>query len=321
MGIRGLSIFLKNKTPKAHRSIVWTSVEYKGQRWGVDCQCLLHRARGEGLSPLTVIAALVMRLRRMGVEPVFVFDGRPPAAKADVIADRRVVRQAVQKEIEEVQAEIATGLLTEVERITAQTRIDGLQKKAPQITNGDRDEIKRFLYAAGVLYVTAMGEADDVLAFQCRAGNLQAVISTDMDMLARGVPLLIVPDTNDASVMTGITLASVLRGLGLTYDQFVEACVLMGCDYTGKDWRSWAPWVAVAAVASGAIRDISGGAMLIPAAAMLRGDRVVWEDVLTDGQRTKWAAGAPAVERENLYEFCQTKAWPVDWVRVIAEGH
>jgi flap endonuclease-1 len=317
MGIRGLSNFLKNKVPKAHRSIAWNSVDYKGQRWGVDCQCLLHRARGEGLSPLTVIAALIMRLRRMGVEPVFVFDGRPPAAKADVIADRRVVRQAVQKEMAEVQAEIATGRLTEVEQIAAQTRIDGLQKKAPQITNGDRDEIKRFLYAAGVLFVTAQGEADDVLAFQCRAGALQAVISTDMDMLARGVPLLIVPDTNDASVMTGITLNTVLVGLGLTYEQFVDACVLMGCDYTGKDWRSWTPWVAVAAISAGTVQDISGAS---PAAAMLRGDGVAWEQVLAEGQRTKWAAGVPAVERDNLYEFCQKNAWPIDWMRVIAEG-
>lgn len=317
MGIRGLSNFLKNKVPKAHRSVAWNSGEYRGQRWGVDCQCLLHRARGDGLSPLTVIAALVFRLRRMGVEPVFVFDGRPPAAKADVIADRRVVRQAVQKEIAEVQAEIASGVLTQVEQIAAQTRIDGLQKKAPQITNGDRDEIKRFLYAAGVLFVTAQGEADDVLAFQCRAGALQAVISTDMDMLARGVPLLIVPETNDASVMSGIALSAVLTGLGLTYEQFVQACVLMGCDYTGKDWRPWAPWVAVSAVSAGTVQDISGGAA---AGAMLRGDGVAWDQILSENQRTKWAAGAPAIERDNLYALFEKHAWPIDWMRVMTEG-
>jgi len=320
MGIRGLSIFLKNKAPKAHRSLAWNTTDFSGQRWGVDCQCLLHRAKGDGLSPLTVIAALLVRLRRIGVEPIFVFDGRPPATKADVIADRRATRQAVQKEMEEVRTEMTRVDITETDRIAMQTRMDSLQRKAPSVSNGDRDSIKRLLYAAGVLFVTANGEADDVLAYQCRTGGLQAVISTDMDMLARGVPRLIVPDTADGSVMTVITLTQVLTDLRLAYDQFVEACVMMGCDYSGKEWRSWAPWAAVNAAAAGSIFDISGTAVLVESVTMLKGQGVAWEDVLGDKQRSKWALGAPAVEADALAELCQSHGWPVDWLRFLSKS-
>lgn len=320
MGIRGLSIFLKTKAPKAHRSLAWNTADFRGQRWGVDCQCLLHRAKGEGLSPITVIAALIVRLRRLGVEPIFVFDGRPPAIKADVIADRRATRQAVQKEMEEVRTEMTKTGITETERIAMQTRMDGLQRKAPMVSNGDRDAIKQLLYAAGVLFVTANGEADDVLAHQCRTGGLQAVISTDMDMLARAVPRLIVPDTADGSVMTVITLAQILTDLRLTYDQFVEACAMMGCDYSGKEWRSWAPWAAVNAAAAGSIFDISGAAILVESVAMLKGQGMSWEDMLSENQRSKWAIGSPAVEVDTLEDFCQTHGWPTDWVRFLSKS-
>lgn len=319
MGIRGLNLFLKKKNARTYRSLNWGASEFRGQRWGVDIQCLLHRARGDGLSPLTVIAALIVRLRYLQVEPVFVFDGRPPAAKEEVISTRRTVRQAVQHEMEAISAKITTGAHTDVECISMQARMDVLQKKAPQVSYGERDDVKRLLRAAGVLYVTASGEADDVLAFQCRTGYLQAVISTDMDMLARGVQYLIIPETPDASIMTIVSLSSVLAELKLSYDQFVEACVLMGCDYTDKKWTPLAPAIAITAVSSGSIHDIAGAEQLVTAVALLRGNEAVWENLLSAKQREKWTAGASAVDREEIANICKMKPWPADWQTVLGK--
>jgi hypothetical protein len=316
MGIRGLTTFLKWKTPAARRP--WTpGLRPAGSRWGIDCSCLMYRARGSSLSIQTVMAGLIVRLRSAGIEPVVVFDGRPPAAKADVIAARRSMREAAAKEITDLHATIATTT-NEVERATLERKAADAQQRAPQISRDDKDELKQLLYAAGVLFVTATGEADDVLAYLCQHNIIHAVVSTDMDMLARGVPLLVVPETADATVLTEIALADVLSGLRLTYNQFVNACTLMGSDYTGATWTGLKPVDAVMIAAAGdAWVDVSGGAPLEEAARRLRGEGVLWDDIMSERQRDKWSAGPPAKEPITLVTIATTQGWPLSWISVL----
>jgi len=318
MGIKGLGGFIKWKIPNARKSVAWAG--HSGERWGIDCSCLLYRARGAGLSPLTVIASLLVRLRRCGIEPVFIFDGRPPAVKADVVDQRRVVRQAAHKEMADIKTGLEATDLTVTEKSDLERRHADLQKKAPVVTGGDKDEIKKLLYGAGVQFVTASGEADDVLAFLCRTGYLQAVLSTDMDMLPRGVPLLVIPETADATVLTQIKLPDVLVGLGLDYPQFVNACMLMGSDYSGS-WQfpNGGPKEAVAlakkSFAWSAVNATSS--VMEQGVALLSGVGVQWEEIVSEKQRAKWDLGRPPCEPETLTAFATSNGWPVDWIRVL----
>jgi 5'-3' exonuclease len=312
MGIKGLTGFLKWKLPKASRA--WVPGNRGPQTWAIDCSCLMFRARGAGLSIVTVVAGLIVRLRQAGVVPVVVFDGRPPAAKADVIAARRVVREAVQREVTEIRATIETTT-NEVDRATLERRVADLHQKSPQVNRDDKDDLKKMLYAAGVLFVTATEEADDVLAYLCQHGHAQAVVSTDMDMLARGVPRLVIPETPDATILTELTLVDVLAGLHLTYTEFVTACTLMGSDYTGAAWVGMKPPDAVRAAAGGAtLVDVSGGE---EAARLLRGEGVVWEDIVSERQREKWSAGPPPKEPENLVALAVKLGWPREWISAL----
>jgi hypothetical protein len=318
MGIRGLNGYIKWNLPNARRTPAWNT--YAGQRWGVDCQCFMYRARAENLSIITVLASLIVRLRKAGVEPVFVFDGKPPAAKADVSTQRRTERQAVFKAMAEKQEERKTAT-TERARAIIDTQLADLQRKAPQVTYGDKDDLKKFLYASGVRFITGNGEADDVLAFQCRAGYFQAVVSTDLDMLARGVPLLILPETNDATIFSAIETADVLKGLGLTYEKFVEACMMMGSDYSGKDWTpiDVNRAIQMARKQTPAWADVSGGDALATGAALLRGDGVQWETIVSEYQRKKWDAGAPPVEPAALAATCSAQGFPTEWYDVLVK--
>lgn len=317
MGIRGLAGFLRWRTPHARRPVQWT--EHAGKRWAVDCSCILYRARAANLSVLTVVASLIVRMRRAGIEPVFVFDGRTPVAKTDTVEKRREVRAIIKQEIATIKAEIEAAPEA-VGAIAKEARVAELQAKVPQITSRDRDDIKKFLYTAGVLFVTASGEADDLLGFLARTGQVAAVVSTDMDMLARGVKVLVQPETPDTTVLTELLLDGVLTGLGITYTQFVDACMLMGSDYTPHDVRTMAPPSAVDWVHRNT--PIAMGLLANPeiqrGAALLRGDGTMWEDMLAETQREKWAAGAPAVEVEPLRRHAVENMWPADWVRALS---
>ena len=317
MGIRGLATYLKWKTPQIRLPVLWSG--RIGQRWGIDCSCIMYKARAVGLSHVTVMASLIVQMRAAGIQPVVVFDGRPPAAKADVIESRRVVREAAHKEMADIRTELTVGTHTEIKRAELETRVASLQRKAPQVTNTDKDDLKKFLYAAGVQFVTAAGEADDVLAYLYHSGYITTIVSTDMDMLARGVWSLVIPETADATVLTEIRLDNLLTALGLTYNQFVTACTLMGTDYTGKGWRSIEPRIAVERARGGldlSTMDASGTVcvMLVTAAARLRGIDVKWEEIVSERQRDKWSMGVPAREPDSLTEFGKRYEWPQDWV-------
>ena len=315
MGIRGLGGFIKWKIPNARKSLKW--VPGAPSKWGVDCSCLLYRARGSNLSAVTVIASLIVRMRRANIEPIFIFDGRPPAAKAEVIDQRRVVRQAAQKEMADIKVGLEDETLSVGEKANMERRHAALQKKAPNVSNGDKDEIKRFLHAASVQFLTASGEADDVLAYLCRSGVLQAVISTDMDMLARGIPRLVIPETADASVLTEIRLADVLAGFRLTYPQFVDACMMMGSDYSCKDWTPVDPAAAIAWAKKNvdwAVVDSTGA--MQQGVALLNGDGVLWEEIVNEKQRLKWDTGRKPCEPETLLTIAV--GWPAARVTTLS---
>ena len=274
------------------------------------------------LEPITVIAGLLARLRLAKIEPIVIFDGKPPTTKADTLEQRRAVRETAMQELEEIQEGLKAADLTEVERAEREVRASELQAKAPRVSAKDRDDIKKFLYSAGVLFITASGEADDILAFLARRGDITAVVSTDMDMLARGVPLLVVPETHDATVLTGISLPLALSDLRLTYEQFVKACALMGTDYMKEGWKTTEPRFAVEAVRKGTSWEHMGFtpelcSQLERVVSILKGEDVVWSHLLSESQQAKWSAGAPAKEPENLEIFCTTNGWPTEWYHIL----
>jgi hypothetical protein len=257
----------------------------------------MYRARSASLQPVTVIAALIVKLRSLRVEPVFIFDGRPPEVKTAAIEERRAQRETIQHEIDSLDPTTHAG------------EIAALQRKIPNVTAGDKDAVKQLLYAAGILFINASGEADDLIAALYRKGDITAVLSTDMDMLPRGIGRLIVPETADASILTCIHLNRILSALTLTYDQFVTACILMGTDYSG---RSLNPYQAVLA----ALRP-SSSSEESPEAKLLKGEGVEWSSLLSPAQEEKRTAGAPATEPAVLTTFASTHGWPPGWVTTL----
>lgn len=130
-------------------------------------------------------------------------------------------------------------------------------KKILIITDGILLLIKQLLYHLGVEQYTAEGESDKAIKRLYMEHYIHGVISKDYDMLANGIEIIVqsYADTVDMYI-----LSEVVHGLKFTktfqpktkdilaikdavnhslvkedpdaYKQFVELCVLCGCDYT-----------------------------------------------------------------------------------------
>ncbi|XP_056165149.1 flap endonuclease 1-like [Syzygium oleosum] len=86
----------------------------------------------------------------------------------------------------------------------------------------------------GVPVVEAPSEAEAQCAALCKAGKVYAVASEDMDTLTFGAPRflrhLMDPSSRKVPVIE-LEISKILEEMNLDMDQFIDLCILSGCDY------------------------------------------------------------------------------------------
>ncbi|ELR18579.1 XPG Iregion domain containing protein [Acanthamoeba castellanii str. Neff] len=177
---------------------------------------------GETTSHLMGIWSRTLRLIAYGIKPVYVFDGRPPVMKGTELKKRSAKKKEAEQGLEE-----ATELGdTETMR--------KLEKRTVHVTPKHNEECKKLLRLMGIPVVEAPTEAEAQCAELCRAGKVFATGSEDMDSLTFATPILL-RHLNYAEAqkkpIIEIDLEKVLKGFGMTMEQFIDLCILAGCDY------------------------------------------------------------------------------------------
>jgi flap endonuclease-1 len=112
----------------------------------------------------------------------------------------------------------------------------GLSVYSPALPHSRSADCRRLLTLMGVPVVTAPCEAEAQAADLAKNGHVYAVGTEDMDALTFATPVLVRKMTfagsgNKAAVVQSISYSKAIAGLGLTHAQFVDLCILLGCDY------------------------------------------------------------------------------------------
>ncbi|KAM0878812.1 hypothetical protein ACQ4PT_034631 [Festuca glaucescens] len=161
---------------------------------------VLTNEAGEVTSHLQGMLNRTVRLLEAGIKPVFVFDGEPPDLKKKELAKRSLKRDDASKDLHSA------------------------------IEVGDEDSIEKLSKRT----VKASGEAEAQCASLCENHKAYAVASEDMDSLTFGARRFLrhVTDLSfKKSPVTEFEMSKVLEELGFTMDQFIDLCILSGCDY------------------------------------------------------------------------------------------
>ena len=110
-----------------------------------------------------------------------------------------------------------------------------MKKKTIRLTKDHIDDIKQLLDLMGVSYVQANGEAEAYASEMCRQGMVDYVITEDMDTMAFGCPRMIRTCLDKSikrkDIISVIDLKSILTNFAMSYEQFIDMCILCGCDY------------------------------------------------------------------------------------------
>ncbi|TAQ84805.1 hypothetical protein B7494_g6863 [Chlorociboria aeruginascens] len=183
---------------------------------------MLTNEDGETTSHLMGMFYRTLRIVDNGIKPVYVFDGAPPMLKSGELA-KRFQRKAVATEgLEEAKE---TGTAEEVEKFSRRT---------VRVTREHNAECQRLLKLMGIPYIIAPTEAEAQCAVLAKAGKVYAAASEDMDTLCFDSPILLRHLTfseQKKEPIQEVTLEKVLTGLNMDRKQFVDLCILLGCDY------------------------------------------------------------------------------------------
>ncbi|XP_030076078.1 probable flap endonuclease 1 homolog [Microcaecilia unicolor] len=213
MGIKKLAELIKDAVPESVCSVPLQ--QYRDRIIALDTSICIYQFRtkmpaiinsyGEDISHLQGLFYRTVYLLENGIKPVYVFEGHPPNLKQPLLARRAA----------------ASG--------------KGRRNTNAEFGSSQKQDCETLLSHLGVPCVKAPGEAEATCAALVACGKVWATATEDMDALPFGSTRLIrhLKAVRNCEVEE-YSLPIVLEKLKLTHEQFVDLCILLGCDYCEK---------------------------------------------------------------------------------------
>lgn len=227
MGIKNLLKFLsdypeiiKEKNPK----------DFYGKKIAIDISILIYQVviairnsgsdltnnKGEVTSHILGLFNKTLSFLEKGIIPIYVFDGKPPQLKQKILNIRKQIRKKALEKLLDAQNE--------------EDKIKYL-KRSVCISKEQMEQCRELLTIMGIPYIDAPEEADSELSYLCKDNLVYAILTEDMDILTFGSPRIIRNLISNKKIPFEIELDNILKKLDFNYEQFIELCILFGCDY------------------------------------------------------------------------------------------
>ena len=246
MGIKGLPNLIKNTVGESAIS-EYPFSHFKGRTIAIDASLMIYQTvialrskgkdlineKGELTSHLSGVFYKTLNFLSMGITPIFVFDGKPPDIKADTLDKRKNAKIKASENMK------ATSLEDDKEEFVKNF------KRAFFAKESDFKELQTMLDLMGVPYIIAPGEAEVVCAWLAATTDengdryAHGACTNDSDVLPLGAPfmykdMLTFMNNSKDKFIKVINLKRTLKGMKLDHKEFIELCVLLGCDYCGN---------------------------------------------------------------------------------------
>ena len=164
------------------------------------------------------------------ITPIYIFDGIPDQLKQDTINTRKNKLIVKHNKIEELKKELQNT--TDVSKLSEiHNKINNIDNKIISVTKDDIYLVKCLFDLLNIKYIQAQGEADLLCSKLCSTNIVDFIISEDMDLLTSGTKLLVRDFNIYNNKITVYNLSKILEQLNITYEKWVELCIMLGCDY------------------------------------------------------------------------------------------
>jgi flap endonuclease-1 len=229
MGIKSLNRYFMDKCSK--QSIRKTQLrEFAGKTLVIDTSIYLYKFAADD-AIMENMFQMISIFKKYNIEPIFVFDGKPPSEKKGVLMQRRLDKREAQQKYNALKYSLDEGSEDEAKRKRLLADMEALKKQFIRIKESDVIKVKRLMDNYGVIYYDANGEADVLCCYLVKTGRAWACVSDDMDMFVYGCCRVIrhLSMLNHTAII--YDTERILREINMTEDVFRDIMVLSGTDY------------------------------------------------------------------------------------------
>ena len=229
MGIRHLNKYLRDKCPDSIR--VLNMADLEGKRIAIDISIYLYKYEGDNML-LENMYLMLSIFRHHNIIPIFIFDGKPPPEKKELLIKRKEDKQEAQKEYEKLQKSLDNNDdFDDSEKQEIVATMDQLKKQFIHINKDKIESVKELIRAYGATYYDAPGEADELCALLVLKKKVWACLSEDMDLFVYGCPRVLRYFSLMNHNVVLYHMKGILDELSLNQQEFREICILSGTDY------------------------------------------------------------------------------------------
>jgi len=229
MGIKNLNRYLKDNCKESIKCI--NISDLKGQKIAVDISIYLYKYEADN-ALLENMYLMLSIFRQYQIIPIFIFDGKSPPEKKQLLQKRKDDKEDAKKEYERLSERIKSNDdINENELKDINSTMDLLKKQFIYMGRGKTEKVKELIRAYGSTYYDAPGEADELCAMLVIKKKVWACLSEDMDLFVYGCSrVLRYFSLLNHNVVLYYT-KGILEELKMDQNEFREICVLSGTDY------------------------------------------------------------------------------------------
>jgi hypothetical protein len=225
MGIKYLNRYLlKNCSKEAIHSIHLSSMQ--NQTIVIDTSIYIYKFLEEELL-LENFKILIDILVKYNVTPIFVFDGKPPIEKKELLLQRQEMKKNAEIRYNEI--------LKEKTSPNNVVLLNSLKKKFIRINDQNIIKIKNLMTLNNIEFINAIGESDTVCFDYVKTKKAWACLSDDMDLFVYGCNRVIRDLSLHNETVNLYVLPEILYDLKLTMTSFRDILVISGTDYNLYD--------------------------------------------------------------------------------------
>ena len=232
MGIRHLNKFFREHAPSAIKYI--NLGELSGKKIAVDISIYMYKYASDEVL-IENIYLMLSVFKHYNITPIFIFDGKPPAEKKELLQKRREDKKSAEEQYNSLRALLENNInMDDAEKQEILSNMDILKRTFVHISKTDIESVKQLIRAYGATYYDAPGEADELCALLSIKGKVWACLSEDMDMFVYGCPRVIryLSLLKHSAVLYDMN--GILGNLDITQQNLREICILSGTDYNAE---------------------------------------------------------------------------------------
>lgn len=258
MGIKSLNTILKNYAPGAIKKIPYHNL--KGKIIAIDTSIYLYRFKYSTNNIINGFSNQIIKFLKNGIIPFYILDGIPPEEKQDVLNGRKNKKINLNDKCNML-AKLSNDNFDIDEYIKKNDNINNkdsikkfyhnikctnltddkieneIKKIKKQIITIKKDDITCLIELFNLFnipYFECDGEAETFCAVITKEGLVDGCLTEDTDYIATGGYYLYKDFSISKKELIQINFRKILEELEFTYDQFLDMCILCGCDYTTK---------------------------------------------------------------------------------------